>query len=243
MATLGLLAVVLGFLARRGMYPALEEPDPAEFPEAADRWRSRLAWLAALAIGAAVAGLLYAMPPERPAAALFRHSAYELESRWIGPLFMLLGATLVAAPILLGRLVSPGPLQHLLWDSAAFIRHVDPRPLSRWVGGAVVVGALVSHLAVRSSHVTLAADGVTWCDAPWSGTQRRAWQDLRRVELVQNYVALAGNVVARPHLRLVFADGVAVVAGSSVAQPPAVWQKAAAIATERSGIAPESVDR
>ena len=54
---------------------------------------------------------------------------------------------------------------------------------------------------------------------------------------------MTGRVVERPHLRLRFTDGAVVDHGRADARPLAVWEEAAAYASERAGVEVRRVDK
>ena len=240
-----LLAVV--WLAKRGHYPNLEEPDPACAPTRGDAWRNRASIALALGFGAfAGAGLALVPPPEAPQQ-LARIAAYDdLFGRILGGFFFGLACAALVAYPLAERMVAPGPLQHFLWRSGGQWSQVwrrfhdgrvaDPRPLTKSTARIVLFAALLLHFSLREQHVTFTEAGVVWRDWPWQGETEIAWKDVTAVELVASFEALSGNVVDRPTLRLQVRVGEPLTLGRLVQRRRDVWEQLGGLAAARAGV-------
>lgn len=240
----GLIFGGLVWLARRGQYPVLDEPDPVLAPRATDRLRYTGSVVAALLFGGFAAAALWSVPSPDVPQAIARHAAYdEPAGRLLGPFFFGLACAAWVAYPLAARWVAPGPLQHFLWRSSAMWRRMDPRPVTRTTARFVVFLALVLHFAIRDQHTTFTAEGITWRDWPWQAEQQRAWQDVAEVQIVATFVAPSGQVRERPHLRLQFRAGEPMVMGQRMQEPAAFWERLAAVASDRAGVPIRRVDR
>jgi hypothetical protein len=240
---LGVLALLV-WLAKRGRYPVLAEPDPACAPTFGDRLRWHAADALAFAAGAVVAWVLATWPAPAVPQQLARVAAFDQpDARWLGAGFCGLAVAALLAYPLAARFVAAGPLQHFLWRSAALWRRLDPRPITRATARLVLFVALVGHFALREEHTTFTADGVVWRDWPWQGQQSVAWRDVTAVELVATLVAPNGNVRDVPHLRLRPRDGEPLVLGRWAQRPRADWERLGAIAADRSRVPLTDVPR
>jgi len=250
---MGLLLLAVAWLARRGVYPLLADPDPEQAPSRGDRWRYRGSVALALAFGVFAALGLASVPPESWPQQVARHAAYDdAFGPWVGAgFFGLACAALVAYP-LAGWFVAPGPLQHLLVASGApwamVWRHTggrvpDPRPLTRATARLVLVAALLVHFTIREQHVTFTNDGVVWCDWPWQGDTTIPWRDVTAVEVVATFTAMTGAVRDVPTLRLQLRDGEPLVVGRFAQRARPYWERLGQLAAERAGVPLAAVPR
>jgi hypothetical protein len=240
------LAVLAGlvWLARRGRYAVLAEPDPQLVPSFSDWCRYGLSSVASLAFGVLAAYGLASVAPHEAAGVLARIGAYDqVAGRWLGAGCFGLGCAAWLAYPLAARWVAPGPLQHILWRSAAQWRRLDPRPITRSLARIFVVVALVVQFAIRDQHTTFGVDGVRWCDYPWQAETLVAWDDVTAVELVATFPAMTGKVIRRLHLRLQVRDGEPLVVGRFVQRSPAFWEAMARLASEQAGVVVARVEK
>lgn len=243
------LALLLGciWLAKRGHYPVLDEPDPDCAPTRADVWRNRASVALALGFGAFAAFGLANVPPPEAAQQLARLAAYDdLLGPWLGGgFFGLACAALVAYP-LAERMVAPGPLQHFLWRSGGqwnavwsrftHGRVLDPRPLTKSTARIVLFAALLVHFSLREQHTTFTEAGVAWRDWPWQAETEFAWADVSAVEVVESFEALSGNVVDVPTLRLQVRGGEPLTLGRFAQRRREAWDNLAELAAARAGV-------
>jgi hypothetical protein len=250
---MGLILLVVAWLARRGHYPLLAVPDPRQAPRRGDRWRYRGSVVLALACGAIAAWGLAAVPPKSWPQQLARHAVYDDRfGPWLGAgFFGLAFAAMVAYPIA-GALVAPGPLQHLLVASGEPWRMVwrrtggrvpDPRPLTHATARVVLVAALFVHFAIREQHVTFTTDGVVWCDWPWQEPTSIPWRNVTAVEVVATFTAMTGAVREVPTLRLQLRDADPLVIGRLAQRPRDHWERLGELCAERAGVPLVAVPR
>ncbi|MCA8969133.1 MAG: hypothetical protein KDC95_05095 [Planctomycetes bacterium] len=248
LAVMAILGGILRFFADRGRYPRLEYPDPEFEPVATahDRRRYYLANLCALVVGIAVGALLWWTSPANTVPALWRVSMYDDRGgRLLGPFFLMLAAGCYTVPWFADRLVEPGPLRYILWQSASRmgLTGLDLRPVMRataWIIGGL---AILMHYAMRSQHTTMTTGGVTYRDWPWESEIHHAWKDVKDIRIVRTFEAMTGSIVARPHLGIEFVGGDVMHVGRRMTMPLEFWVEAAKIASEKSGVAVRHVER
>lgn len=243
---LGLLLAVV-WLAKRGHYPTLAEPDPDCAPTRADAWRNRASVALALGFGALAGTGLALVPPPEAAQQLARIAAYDdLFGPILGGFFFGLACAALVAYPLAERMVAPGPLQHFLWRSGGQWnqvwrrfhdgRVVDPRPLTKSTARIVLFAALLLHFSLREQHVTFTEAGVVWRDWPWQGETEIAWKDVTAVEVVASFEALSGNVRDIPTLRLQVRGGEPLTLGRFVQRRRDYWERLGELAAARAGV-------
>lgn len=237
-------AAVLGLFARSKstrLLPMLARPPEDAEVTRGDRLRYYGAHFTALLLGVSAAAALDLVAT--PAARAHTYRVTDGVGRLLGPFFLTLSVGAATSPVLLGRFVRPAALQALLWRAARRAGHKDPRPLSLRLGLVVMLLALALHVALGGVFLRLGERGVSWRSQPFQSEQVRDWSALRSVELVRTFAAMTGRVVERPHLRLRFTDGAVVDHGRADARPLAVWEEAAAYASERAGVEVRRVDK
>lgn len=245
-AVLFALSWFLNLLARRGRYPRLPEPDPAQEDSVQDRWRWYFASFLALVLGGLAGALLWALPPKVWSDALWHWSPYDqVAPRLLGPFFLVLAfGGLVIVP-LAERLVAPGPLLHIMHRAAsqAFMDGLDLRPLVRRLGQVAGALAIAAHAGMREAHVTLTAEEVRSRIWPWESETIHAWQDVADIRVVRTFTALSGDVVERPHLVLAFRDGETLRLGRQDDVPRRLWREAAEVAESHTGLKARYLER
>jgi len=234
----------LAFVARRKatrLLPMLEEPREDVVVTRKDRACYYGAHLAALLLGLASVGVLYAVAP--PAHGERTYRVTDGVGWLLGPFFLVLAVGAATSPWLLGRFVRPAALQALLWRASRLAGHKDPRPLSVRLGLVVLLLALALHFALAGVFLRLDDRGVRWRAHPFASERARGWRALRAVELVRTFEAMTGKVVERPHLRLRFSDGEVVEHGRFDTRAPEVWEDAASYAAAQAGVVVRTVDK
>ena len=239
--------LVLGLVARsRGsrLIPPLADPEQdgdSIVVRAFDRFRYHAAHGTALLLGLAAVGVLYLIAPPTSEPRTFTPASGI--GWYLGPFFLVLSIGAATAPWLTDRFVSPRPLAKLVFRASARGGYKDFRSLQILLGVVVGCLALALHFSMGSFFLRLDDDGVRWCNHPFASEQQRPWSQVSEVKIVRTFEAMTGKVVERPHLAIVFDDGVEAVHGRQDTHPPEVWAEAAAFAAAKAGVPVRRVDK